>query len=75
MTSRVRFESVHSLLTRDAPPFVLSLLIAELFFKFGSFALECLTFLGLWYALDWSYMRFRGRRRGATVNDQPASNL
>lgn len=42
-------------LLRKAPPFVLSLLSAEMFFRFGSFTAECLAFLVLWYALDRAY--------------------
>jgi hypothetical protein len=29
-----------------------SIVIAELFYKFHSFALECLAFLATWYVLD-----------------------
>ena len=35
-----------------APSFVLSLVIAELFFKFQSFTLECLAFLITWGVLS-----------------------
>jgi hypothetical protein len=45
------------LLLSKAPPFVTSLVVAEMFFKFGSFTRECLAFLALWYALDWVYQR------------------
>jgi hypothetical protein len=31
---------------------VASLVIAELFYKFHSFTLECVTFLATWYVLD-----------------------
>ncbi len=31
-----------------------SLIIAEMFYKFHSFTLECLAFLGTWYVLDLS---------------------
>jgi len=33
------------------PSFVISLLIAETFFKFHSFTLELLAFLGTWYGV------------------------
>jgi hypothetical protein len=36
---------------RESIPFGISLLIAELFFKFHSFTLECIAFLLLWYVL------------------------
>jgi hypothetical protein len=29
-----------------------AMIIAEVFYKFQSFTLECLTFLGTWYMLD-----------------------
>ena len=35
-----------------APPLGASLVIAELFFKFQSFSLECVAFLVTWYVLD-----------------------
>ena len=35
----------------NLPPFAAALLTAEFFFKFGSFTLECLTFLALWWGL------------------------
>jgi hypothetical protein len=35
-------------------PLAVSFLTAELFFKFGSFALECLAFLALWRVLIWA---------------------
>lgn len=40
------------LMTRAAPSFAASLLIAELFYKFGSFSLECVAFLATWFAVD-----------------------
>jgi hypothetical protein len=46
-------------LLSKAPPFVFSLLTAEIFFRFGSFTAECLTFLALWYGLDLVYERVR----------------
>ena len=38
-------------LTREAAPLVVSLAIAELFFKFHSFTLEALAFLATWYLI------------------------
>jgi hypothetical protein len=34
------------------PSGAVALVIAELFYKFHSFTLECLAFLGTWYVLD-----------------------
>lgn len=52
MIAEIRTHSPSQILARDLPPLALSLTVAELFFKFGSFAAECLGFLALWYALD-----------------------
>mgnify|MGYP001551555177 CR=1 FL=1 len=40
------------LFKRQLPVFMASFVIAELFFKFRSFTLECGAFLVTWYALD-----------------------
>ncbi len=43
----------------QAPAIGTSLLIAELFYTFHSFTLECLAFLGTWYLLDRSIQGVR----------------
>jgi hypothetical protein len=40
------------LVLQQAPTIVLALVIAEAFYKFGSFTLEALAFLATWFALD-----------------------
>ena len=40
------------LLLYQTPTLGLSLVIAELFYKFHSFTLECVAFLATWYVLD-----------------------
>ena len=42
-----------------------ALIVAEIFYKFGSFSLECLAFLATWYAFDLVLSLLRGRRRGS----------
>lgn len=37
---------------QEAVPFLVSFAIAEFFFKFKSFALECLAFLAVWFVLS-----------------------
>ena len=37
---------------QEAVPFLIAFAIAEFFFKFKSFALECLAFLAVWYVLS-----------------------
>lgn len=47
------------------PPLALCLFVAERFFKFGSFTLEALAFLGLWYGVRELYtsaLRILSRR-------------
>jgi len=51
------FQFLHSLtrndlLKRQLPAFLLAFAVAEFFYKFKSFALECLAFLLTWYLLD-----------------------
>lgn len=41
------------LLRRELPCLGVSLVIAEVLFKFHSFTLECTAFLATWYALSW----------------------
>jgi hypothetical protein len=40
------------MLTTQAPAFLVSFVIAELFYKFHSFTLECLAFLATWFVID-----------------------
>jgi hypothetical protein len=46
-------QPTRQLLLAQAVPFVASLLIAETFYHFHSFTLECVAFLATWYGLDW----------------------
>jgi len=52
MFTLVRMVSFRSLLVRQAPTLVASLIVAEIFYKFGSFTLECLAYLATWFVLD-----------------------
>jgi hypothetical protein len=52
MFTLIRSLRVHELLTEQIPALGISLLITELFFKFHSFSLECVSFLATWYILD-----------------------
>ena len=52
MFELLRSSSLRQLLSRQAPALVLSLVVAEMFYKFGSFTLECLGFLATWFVLD-----------------------
>ena len=52
MFELIRSVPLRQLLSRQAPALAGSLVIAELFYKFGSFTLECLGFLVTWFVLD-----------------------
>ena len=52
MFELLRSSTLRQLLARQAPALAISLIIAELFYKFGSFTLECLGFLVTWLMLD-----------------------
>jgi len=53
MYSLVQRSSLRRLIGVQAPALLSSLVIAEIFFKFHSFTLECLAFLATWGAFDW----------------------
>ena len=40
------------LLLQQGPVLLISFVLAELFYKFHSFTLECVAFLATWYVLD-----------------------
>jgi hypothetical protein len=44
--------SIRKFLSEQLPVLGVSLMLAEMFYKFHSFTLECLAFLATWYAAD-----------------------
>lgn len=52
--------SAGELLTRQAPIFLTAFVIAELFYKFHSFTLECGAFLATWFVIDAVVARLAG---------------
>jgi hypothetical protein len=50
MLSYLRANGWRAVMTRDLPTMVFALVAAELWFKWGSFALEALGFLAVWIA-------------------------
>lgn len=52
MYTLTRLVPLRQLLLQNAPALIVSIGIAELFYKFHSFALECGAFLATWYVLD-----------------------
>lgn len=52
MYTLVRTLSFRQLLVEQLPVILLSMLIAERFYKFHSFTLETIAFLATWYVID-----------------------
>ena len=52
MYTLIRSVPLQQLLTAQAPALVISFVLAELFYKFHSFTLECLAFLATWFVID-----------------------
>jgi len=52
MYTLIRLISIRQLFIEQLPALGFSIFIAELFYKFHSFTLECLAFLATWYAID-----------------------
>ena len=46
-------------LIEEAPVALAAFVIAELFYKFHSFALECVAFLVTWYVFSWGLITLR----------------
>ncbi len=63
MFSLIRALPLSSLILQQAPAFGLSLIIAEMFYKLGSFTLEAIAFLGTWFVVDAVISFVRGRFR------------
>lgn len=53
MFTLIRTTTFRHLLTQQVPTLALSLLLAELFYKFHSFTLETGAFLATWFVLDY----------------------
>lgn len=52
MFTLIQSLTTRQLLLEQLPTFTVSFVIAELFYKFHSFTLECMAFLLTWYVLD-----------------------
>ena len=52
--------TVRELVLEQAPALAVSFVIAELFYKFHSFTLECIAFLITWYVVDWLIQTISG---------------
>lgn len=63
MYSLFRALPLQRLLIEQGLGLAISLLIAELLYKFHSFTLECITFLATWYVVDWVIQSVSSRVR------------
>ena len=52
MYTLIKAIPLRNLLIEQAPALILSLVIAELFYKFHSFTLETMAFLATWFVAD-----------------------
>jgi hypothetical protein len=52
MFTLLRMLSVRRLLVEQLPALAAAWLVAELFYKFHSFSLECAAFLATWFVFD-----------------------
>jgi hypothetical protein len=59
MYTLIRNGSLAALLSTQAPALLISFVVASLYFKWKSFALECLGFLALWFVLDFLFTHAR----------------
>jgi hypothetical protein len=52
MYTLIRSQSLKNLLIQQTPALLLAFFIAETFYKFRSFTLECAAFLVTWFVID-----------------------
>ena len=52
MFTLIQLLPLRQLLLQQLPAFTLSFVIAEQFYKLGSFALECGAFIATWFVID-----------------------
>lgn len=61
MYTLLRKAGVRAALSQELPGFVAALLVAQLFYKWGSFSLELIGFLATWWVL--TFLKIRLCRR------------
>lgn len=67
----LRSQSLKQLLVSQAIPFIVAFTIAELFYKFKSFALETVAFLVTWFVLDLAFTLIRKALAPRSVPNLP----
>lgn len=57
--------------SREMPTCLAALIMAELFYKFHSFTLECIAFLSTWFVFSWLAGRLENlfKEKKRSVND------
>jgi hypothetical protein len=65
MYTLIRTAGVSAAARRELTPFIISMVIAELFFRFHSFTLECLAFVAVWTLLSFAATTVQQRWFGA----------
>ncbi|MET3597920.1 hypothetical protein ABID26_007347 [Mesorhizobium shonense] len=55
MFSLTQAIGINGMARRELVPFMIAFVIAEVFYKLGSFALECVAFLATWYLLSYAF--------------------
>jgi len=55
--------SIRSLSIDALPPLALAFILAELFYKWHSFTLECAGFLATWFVIDFAWTKVLRRLR------------
>lgn len=74
MIDLIRACKTHTGYSRRLLAFVPSILIAEFYYKFGSFALECLAFLVTWLIGDLLIEFVLGRQNAQTITCTSSRN-
>ena len=72
MYTLFRSVSLRHFLALQAPTLFASFVIAELFYKFHSFTLECLAFLATWFVLDAAVTVLRNLWAGRSSSAAPS---
>ncbi len=67
MLTFLRNLTVRNLLVAEAPSLAISIVIAEVFYKFHSFTFECIAFLA-----TWAFVGFMTTTIGRTIGLLPA---
>jgi hypothetical protein len=63
MFTLVQTIGVNAAAKRELLPLATAFIVAELFYKFGSFALECVAFLATWYVFSFAFDLLTRRTR------------